>query len=505
MGWHTTSNHPLLTKDTTMTDLKSAEPATAASPQLRVPAWVIVMLACTTQFVLVMNTTIVTVALPGIHRAFGLSVTGQQWVINGFLVTFGGFLLFAARAGDLFGHKNVFQTGLVIFTLSSLAGGLAQDSGWLLAARFVMGLGAAAMTPSTISLIITTPMESHHRTRALGLWSAAASIGGAAGLVLGGVLTSALGWRYVLLLNVPLGIALLLVSIVSLLPSKAGRDWRRLDAPGAVTVTLGVVALVYGLSDAGTSGWGSARVMTTLAAAVVLLAAFVVIETRTAAPMVPLSIFRHRPLSIANALFATLGVTLTAVVYFLSLYEEQVLGYSAIRTGLTLVPMTVMTAIGAIASQKMVPIFGPRVLLIAGGTIAAVGMAWLSRIPVHSGYAAHVLGPTLIAGAGMSLMFVPIVAAATLGIDRQHAGLASGLVNMSRQVGGAIGLAILVTVAASDARHSGLSEAAGVVHGYRTVFVITAAVSLASVLLSALLPAKAKPVPAPPAPEPATN
>lgn len=365
-----------------MTSLKPAEPATL--PKLRVPVWVIVAIACTTQFVLVLNTTIVNVALPGIHQAFGLSIGGQQWVINGYLVTFGGFLLFAARAGDLFGQKKVFQAGLVIFTLASLAGGLAQDSGWLLAARFVQGLGAAAMTPSTISLIITTPMDHHHRTRALGLWSAAASIGAAAGLVLGGVLTSALGWRYVLFINVPLGAALLLASAVSLLPSTASSDWRRLDIPGAVTVTLGVVALVYGLSDASSSGWGSGLVITTLAAAVVLLVAFVVIETRTAAPLVPFSIFRHRPLSIANVLFATLGVTLTAVVYFLSLYEEQVLGYSALRTGMSLVPMTVVTAIGAIASQKMVPMFGPRMLLVGGATIAAVGMAWLSRIPVHS-------------------------------------------------------------------------------------------------------------------------
>jgi len=485
-----------------MTSLEAAEPGTAA-PKLRSPAGVIVAIACAAQFVLVMNTTIVNVALPGIHQAFGLSIDGQQWVINGYLVTFGGFLLFAARAGDLFGQKKVFQAGLVIFTLASLAGALAQDSGWLLAARFVQGLGAAAMTPSTISLIITSPMDNQHRTRALGLWSAAASIGGAPGLVLGGVLTSALGWRYVLFINVPLGAALLLVASVSLLPSAAGSDWRRLDIPGAVTVTLGVAALVFGLSDASASGWGSALVIAALAAAVVLLAAFVVIETRTAAPLVPLGIFRHRPLSIANALFAALGVALTAVVYFLSLYEEQILCYSAIRTGLSLVPMTVMTAIGAIASRKLVPMFGPRMLLVVGGVAAAAGLAWLSRIPVHSDYAAYLLGPTLVAGAGMSLMFVPIVAAATIGIDHQHAGLASGLVNMSRQVGGAIGLAILVTVAASDARHSGLSVAAGVVRGYRTVFVITAAVSLASVIIAALLPARPKPVPALPAPEPA--
>ena len=480
-----------------MTTTNSVTPATL---KLRVPAWVIVAIAVTTQVVLVMNTAIVTVALPGIHQAFGLSVDGQQWVINAYLVTFGGFLLFAARAGDLFGQKKVFQTGLVLFTLASLAGGLAQDSGWLLAARFAQGLGAAAMTPSTISLITTTPMAAHHRTRALGLWSAAAAIGGAAGLVIGGVLTSALGWRYVLFINVPLGAALLLAAAVSLLPAAARSDWRRLDIPGAVTVTAGAVALVYGLSDASASGWGSTGVIASLAAAVGLLAAFVVTETRAAAPLVPLGIFRHRPLSIANALFATLGVTLTAIVYFLSLYQEQVLGYSAIRTGLTLVPMTVVTAVGAIASQKMVPVFGPRMLLTVGGVVAAAGMAWLSRIPAHSEYPSSVLGPTLVAGAGMSLMLVPIVTAATIGIDRQHAGLASGLVNMSRQVGGAMGLAILVTVAASGSRHGGPSAAA-VVHGYRTVFAITAAVSLASVILTAQLPAKPKRVPPSPATE----
>ncbi|MGC4932762.1 MFS transporter [Gordonia sp. DT30] len=483
-----------------MTTPKSAESPTGA-PTLRVPVWVIIAIACTAQFVLVMNTTIVNVALPGIHEEFGLSVDGQQWVINGYLVTFGGFLLLASRAGDLFGQKRVFLTGLVIFTLAGLAGGLAQNSEWLLVARFVQGLGAAAMTPATISLIITSPMAAHHRTRALALWSAAASIGGAAGLVLGGVLTSALGWRYVLLINVPIGIVLFVVASISLLPAAAVSNWRRLDVPGAVTATLGVVALVYGLSAASSKGWGSANVIAALLAAVVLLTAFVVIETRTAAPLVPLSIFRHRPLTIANILFAGLGVTLTAVVYFLSLYEEQVLGYSAVRTGLSLVPMTVMTAIGAIASQRLVARFGPRLLLIVGSVVSAGGLAWLSRIPVHSDYAIYVLGPTLVAGAGMSLMFVPIVAAATIGIDHQHAGLASGLVNMSRQVGGAIGLALLVTVAATTATHTGLSAADGIVHGYRTVFVIIAAVSLVLTLVAALLPATPKSVPAQANPE----
>jgi EmrB/QacA subfamily drug resistance transporter len=433
-----------------------------------------------------------------------LSTNGQQWVVDGYLVTFGGFLLLAARAGDLFGRKWVFQTGLVVFTLASLAGGLAQNSGWLLAARIVQGVGAAALAPSSISLIVTSPMDDHHRTRALGLWSVAASTAGAAGMVLGGVLTSALNWRYVLFVNVPIGAAMLVAASISLLPATASRDWRHLDIPGAVAVTLGVGALVYGISDASDNGWGSAQVIATLATAAVLLAVFAVIETRSAAPLVPFRIFRHRPLSIANVLMATLGVTLTSAIFFLSLYEQQVLGNSAIRTGLSLVPMTVVMAAGAIACRRLVPMFGPRTLLVVGATVTAVGLAWLSRIPVHSAYPAHVLGPTLVVGAGMSLMIVPIITAATIGIELRMAGLASGLVNMGRQVGGAIGLAILVTVAASATRGSGLAPAAGVVHGYRIVFVVAAALSLASAIVAGLLPTRAKPVPAP-APQPATT
>jgi len=311
-----------------------------------------------------------------------------------------------------------------------------------------------------------------------------------------------LDWRYVLFVNVPLGVALLVAASISLPPSTASRDWHRLDIPGAFTVTLGVVALVYGLSDASVSGWGSAAVLATLTAAVVLLGAFAGIESRSAEPLVPFSMFRNRPLSIANVLMATLGVTLTASIYFLSLYEEQVLGYSAVLTGLSLVPMTAIFVIGALACRKLMPVYGPRILLIAGAVVTAAGLAWLARIPVHSDYAADVLGPTVIIGAGMSVMVVPAVAAATIGIEHHMAGVASGLVNMARQVGGAIGLAVLVTVAASAAHGSGLSSGAGVVHGYRIAFVISAAVSLASAIIAAFLPARTKPAPARPAATP---
>jgi EmrB/QacA subfamily drug resistance transporter len=484
-----------------MSSLKSIWAGRAGS-NVRVPVGVIIAIACVAQFVLVLNTTIAAVALPEMHIALGLSVDTQQWVINGYLVTFGGFLLLAGRAGDLFGERVVFRAGLVVFILASLAGGLAQSGGWLLAARIVQGIGAAGMAPASISLIVKSPIDDRRRTHALGLWSIAASAGGAAGLVLGGVLTSALSWRYVLYVNVPLGIALLVAASIGLKPSTASRDWRRLDIPGAVTVTLGIGAAVYGLSDASVSGWGSATVIAALAAAVVLLGAFAVVEARSSQPLVPFSIFRSRPLSIANILFAALGVTLTASIYFLSLYEEQILGYSAIRTGLTLVPMTALFVIGALVARRLVPIYGPRMPIIVGAIITTVGLAWLSRISVHSDYAADVLGPTVLSGAGMSLMAVPIVTAATIGIEPRLAGLASGLVNMSRQVGGAIGLAVLVTIAASAAHGSGLGPAAGVVHGYRTAFLITAAISLASAFIAALLPAPTKPAPGPAAPAP---
>lgn len=462
----------------------------------------IVAIACTAYFMVVMDGTIVNVALPSMKIGLHLSAASQQWVIDGYLVAFGGFLLLAARAGDLFGRRWVFQAGLVVFTLASLAGGLAQDGGWLLAARIVQGFGAASLAPSSISLIVTSPMDDHRRTRALGLWAMAASTGGAAGLVLGGILTSALSWRYVLFVNIPIGAAMLVAASISLPPSTGSRDWRRLDVPGAITVTLGVGALAYGVSAASDSSWGSARVFATLAAAIALLAIFAVIETRSAAPLVPFHIFRHRPLRIADILMATLGVTLTSAIFFLSLYEQQVLGYSAIRTGMSLLPMTLIVGVGALACRKLLPMFGPRRLLVVGAATEAAGFAWLSSVSVYSDYAAHVLGPTLVTGAGMSLMVVPIIGAATIGIEPHLAGLASGLVNVARQLGGAIGLAILVTVAASATRHGGLTSAVGIVHGYRVAFVVCAGVSLTAAIVAGLLPARANTVSDPSAPRP---
>jgi MFS family permease len=425
-----------------------------------VPLWVIVAIACVAQFMVVLDTSIVNVALPAMKAGLGLSTTDQQWVVDGYLITFGGFLLFAARAGDLFGRKWVFQAGLVVFTAASLAGGLAQGPALLLGARLVQGVGAAALAPSSLSLITASHPEGAARAKALSVWAATASSAGAVGLV----------------------------------PSPTRADWGRLDVPGAVTVTAAISALVYGVSEATGKGWGSTQVLAALAAAVLLLAAFGVIETRSAQPLVPFGIFRHRSLSVANVVMACVGVAMTASLFFVSLYLQEVLGYSAVRTGLAMVPMTAMLVIGSLfVARRLIPRVGVRSLLVIGRVLAAAGLTWLSRFPDHSAYAAHILGPTALTGAGMGLMVLPLTVAATGGLEPRFAGLASGLLNMGRQIGGAIGLAVLVTVAAATSSHSHLSSAtAATVQGYRVAVLVCAAVAMASALIALLLPTPAK-------------
>ena len=450
---------------------------------------VVVAIACIAQLMVILDTTVVNVALPAMKEHLGLSATGQQWVVNGYLITFGGLLLFAGRAGDLFGRRGVFLAGLGVFTAASLAGGLASGPGLLLAARFTQGAAAAALAPSSLSLITASHPEGAARTRAMSIWAATAGAGGAIGLVLGGILTTELSWRYVLLVNVPIGLALFAVSAAALLPSPRARVRRRLDVPGAVSATAGVGALVYGISEATNRGWGSIPVITALAAAAVLLTAFVAIESASPAPLVPLSIFRRRTVSVANVLMFLLGVLMTASLFFLSLYLQQVIGYSALRTGLAVLPMTGLMIVVAITSARLLPRLGASLLAVAGALLSAGGLGWLSRIPVHAAYASHVLGPTLILGVGLGLIMLPVTTTITAGIDARQAGLVSGLGNMSRQLGGAIGLSVLVTIATTATRHSHLaSPAAATVDGYRLALAICAAVSLAAAAAALLLP-----------------
>ncbi|WP_435177737.1 MFS transporter [Actinacidiphila sp. bgisy145] len=443
----------------------------------------VAVVACVAQFMVVLDSSIVNVALPAMKAGLGLSAPTQQWVVNGYLVAFGGLLLFAARASDLFGRRRVFQTGLVVFSAASLAGGLAQDGWMLLAARVVQGAGAAALAPSSLSLITASHTEPSERTRAMTWWGVAASSAGAAGIVVGGLLAS-VSWRWVMLVNVPIGAGLLVASLTCLAPTATAQRRSRIDLAGALTVTLSAATFVYGVAAAPDAGWGAARVIGSLVAGAVLLAAFVAVERRSSEPLVPLGIFSVANVRMGNVLTLCMGAVITAPLFFLSLYLQQVLGHSAVRTGLSLLPMVAVISAGVLLSQKLIPVVGARRLVVVGGVVAAVGLVWLGRLPVRSDYVAGVLLPTVVVGAGTSLTMMPAIVASTSGIDPRDAGVASGLLNMCRQLGAALGLAVLATIAAGVTSHSGSGGNAAVVDGYRVAFYALAVLALGTAALA---------------------
>ncbi|GHJ40682.1 MFS transporter [Streptomyces sp. TS71-3] len=407
--------------------------------------------------------------------------------VNGYLIAFGGLLLLASRASDLFGRRRLFQAGLVVFTAASLFGGLATDGWMLLAARVVQGAGAAALAPSSLSLITTSHTDPAQRTRAMTWWGVAASSAGAAGIVLGGLLTASLSWRWVMLVNVPIGVGLLVASLICLQPSAPSTARARMDVPGAVTITLAAAAIVYGVSIAPDHGWASGRVLALLIGGILVLAAFVAIERRTGDPLIPLDVFSIHNVRIGNILTLCMGVVITAPLFFLSLYLQQVLGESALRTGLSLLPMVSVISAGVLISQKLIPAIGPRRLVVTGGLVAAAGLVWLASLPDQSDYVGHVLLPTVVIGAGTSLTMMPAIVAATTGVAPRNAGVASGLINMCRQLGAALGLAALVTVAATVTRNSSATGSAATVDGYRIAFYAIATMSIVTALLSLLL------------------
>ncbi|MBL1103037.1 DHA2 family efflux MFS transporter permease subunit [Streptomyces sp. 5-8] len=473
-----------------MSETRVASPPPVLRPNL--PLGVVVAMSCLALFMVVLDSTIVTVALPDMKTGLSLSTDGQQWVVSGYLITLGGFLLLAARAGDLFGHKRVFLFGAVVFTVTSLIGGLASDGPVLIAARIAQGAGASALTPTSLSLITASHTDERERGRALALWSMMGGIAGLAGVVLGGVLTAELSWRWVLFVNVPPGIALFVAAVLFLLPT-AAKERVRLDLPGALCVTLGIGALTYGLSEASSEGWGSANTLVPLSAAAVLIAAFLVAEAKGSSPLIPLDLLRPRTLRVANVLMFCLGVTLTALMFFMSLYCQQVLGYSALRTGMAMLPVTVIFIVGAIVARQLVPKVGPRPLLVAGGLIAAGGIAWVATIPTHKAYVTHILLPNLTGGFGVSIMLLAVTISGTAGVDPRNAGAASGLLNTSRQIGGAVGLAVLVNIASRVTSHASHDKGRldALVQGYRAAFLVNAGLMLLAGLAALALPAMA--------------
>src|SRR3954462_2223068 len=394
-----------------------------------------------TQFVIVLDASIVNVALPSIGRALDFSQDDLSWVVNAYTLTFGGFLLLGGRLADLMGRRRIFIAGLVLFSLASLAGGLAQSDVWLIAARAVQGLGAAIISPAALSLITTMFAEGSERNRALGVWGAVAGSGGAAGVLLGGMLTQWAGWEWVLFVNVPIGIAAALIS-PRLLPESRVEGARHFDVAGAVTVTAGLSLLVYSLVDAHSAGWGSAQTIILLALAAGLIAAFVLIERVTRAPLVPIpGIFRLRSIRGINITGLLIAMSLFSMFFFISLYMQQVLGYSPLKAGVSYLPLAGGIIVSAGIASQLVTRFGVKPVLVSGLVLIAGGLVWFAQISVGGSYLSDILGPSLLSAFGLGFAFVPMTVAAVAGVEPHESGLASGLINTSQQVGGALGLA----------------------------------------------------------------
>ncbi|MEY9910062.1 EmrB/QacA subfamily drug resistance transporter [Catenulispora sp. MAP12-49] len=469
----------------------SAPPPPTARPAVRpVSPAVVTAVGCIAQFMIVLDSTIVTVALPAMRSALNLSATSQQWVVNGYLIALGGLLLLAARLGDLFGHARMLRVGVVLFTLASLVGGFAPNGACLIAARVVQGVGAAIQAPTGLSLINTALHDDPpRRAKAVGLWSMIGGFAGAAGVVLGGVLTEYLDWRWVLFVNVPIGVGLYALCFRGLPSAPRGTRRSGLDLPGALTVTVASAALAYGASQASADGWGSATVLTALIGAAVLYAAFALFEVRSPRPLVPPAFIRLRGLVFGNFVALCLGASMTSGMVFISIYLQQTLGFSALRTGMCLLPMTAALVAGGLLARRLVATVGPRVLVPVGSLVTAAGQAWTAFLPDHSAYASHVLGPTVVIGLGVSCTLLGVTVACTAGIAPQYAGSAAGLLNTARQLGGAIGLAALSTIALTAAAHD---HAAGPldasVHGLRVALLTSAAVMVVAAAGSLALP-----------------
>jgi EmrB/QacA subfamily drug resistance transporter len=425
--------------------------------------WLVLVLVCIAQFMVVLDATITNVALPSIQADLDFSQNSLQWVINGYTLVFGGFLLLGGRASDLFGRRRLFLTGVVIFSFASLANGLAQSGEMLIVFRALQGLGAALVSPAALSIITTTFAEGEERAKALGVWSAIAVSGAAFGLLLGGVLTDLLTWEWIFFVNVPIGIAAFVLSTRYVPESVAPDRPDTVDLPGAVSVTAGLMLLVYAIVEAQNYGWGSARTLGLGAAAVALLVAFVVIELRSSAPLIRMSIFRSRNISGANSIMLLVMGGMFAFFFLVSLYLQQVLDYSPLEAGLAFLPFTAGIIVGAGLSGALARRIPVHYIAIIGMALAVLGLMLLRGAGVDGSYLGNLLPAIIPMSIGMGMTFLPLTLVATTGVSASDAGLASGLFNTSQQVGGALGLAILSTLASDRTANvlADLGRAAG--------------------------------------------
>jgi EmrB/QacA subfamily drug resistance transporter len=452
--------------------------------------WMALALLAAAQFVVILDASIVNVALPSIGADLQFSQENLSWVVNAYVLVFGGFLLLGGRMADLLGRRRLFMAGLILFAIASLAGGLATNEAQLIIARAVQGLGAALLSPAALSLVTVLFEEGSERNKAMGVWGAVAGSGGAVGVLLGGMLTEWAGWEWVLFVNVPVGIAAALLS-PRLLPESRNEGHRHFDIAGAVSITAGLSILVYALVDANDAGWTSTQTLGLGALALALIAAFYVIERNSKAPLMPFpGIFRIRTITGINVSAVLIAAALFSMFFFISLYMQQVLGYSALDAGLAYLPLAGGIIVAAGATAPLVTRFGFKPILVTGLIVTAIGLLWFTQVSPDGSYLSDLLGPMLLAAAGLGLAFVSMTVAAVSGVEAHEAGLASGLINTSQQIGGALGLAILATVAnttTDDALATGSAVPNALTDGFQAAFAVGAGFAIAGAVLATIL------------------
>src|SRR3954470_5867177 len=449
--------------------------------------WIALALLAAAQFVVVLDASIVNVALPSVGNALNFSQDNLSWVVNAYVLTFGGFLLLGGRIADVVGRRRLFIAGLLLFSAASLAGGLAQSAGWLVAARSVQGLGAALLSPAALSLVTVLFAEGAERNKAMGVWGAVFGSGGAAGVLLGGMLTQWAGWEWVLFVSVPIG-AIAAVLAPRLLPESRNAGERHFDLAGAAAITVGLSLLVYTMVRADKAGWGSMQTLGLGAVALALIAGFYVIERRQKDPLVPFpGIFRMRTITGINISAVLIAAALFSMFFFISLYMQNVLGFSALKAGIAYLPLAGGIILTAGASAPLVTRFGFKPVLVSGLLTTAAGLVWFSQVHVDGSFLGDILFPSLLAAVGLGLAFVSMTVAAVSGVEPHEAGLASGMINTSQQIGGALGLAILATVANSRTDHAtaaGKPVVVALTEGFQTAFLVAAGMALAGAVLA---------------------
>ena len=447
--------------------------------------WLTFILVAIAQFMVVLDTAITNVALPTIKQQMHFSNSTLQWVVTAYALTFGGFLLLGGRAADLFGRRRTLLSGMIMFTLFSFLIGISHSEVTLIALRALQGMAAAFMSPSALSIVLTTFRDGQARNRALAYWTLVATGGAAVGLLLGGVLTEYVGWRWNFFINVPIGI-LMSLAISRFVPKHAGEGNRSsLDLPGAVLATGSLMSLVFGFSQASNWGWGNARTLGVLGGAVALLIGFVLNERRAKHPLMPLSIFKIRNVTGANLMMAPIYAVMLGLFFIVTIYIQSILHFSPVKAGLSFLPMPFILAFMSTRIPRLVARYGYRRFLILGPLSTALGSGWLSFLPVHGSYLVNILPGLVLIATGMGMTFMPIIAAATSGVPANEAGLASGLITTSQQMGGALGMAILSSVAASvTAASKGLGLQGALVHGFDRAMLLGVAFVLVAITVA---------------------